>query len=143
MKKRRTRRWLRRGEDGQAMLEFALVLPIFLLILCGILDFGWLYYNQLALNNICREGARYAVVSTAEDKTTDGILRHIENFIDDTYPIEDIVVTVAYTKPLDPLSGDVVVAAEKEFQYLTPIISTVTGQQSRTLTAQVVMKVES
>ena len=142
MKKRRTRRRLR-GEDGQAMLEFALVLPIFLLILCGILDFGWLYYNQLALNNICREGARYAVVSTEENKQTDGILRHIENFIDDTYPMEDIVVTVTYTKPLDPLSGDVVIAAEKEFHYLTPVISTVTGKPSRTLTAQVVMKVES
>ena len=143
MKKRRTRGRFRRGEDGQAMLEFALILPVFLLILCGILDFGWLYYNQLALNNICREGARYAVVSTAEDHSTEGILRHIENFIDDTYPVDDIVVTVSYTKPLDPLSGDVVVAAEKEFQYLTPIISTVTGQPSRTLTAQVVMKVES
>ncbi|MBQ7540838.1 MAG: pilus assembly protein [Clostridia bacterium] len=142
MKKRRTRRRFR-GEDGQAMLELALILPIFLLILCGILDFGWMYYNQLALNNICREGARYAVVNTAENKETDGILRHIENFIDDTYPIDDVVVTVAYTKPLDPLSGDVVVAAEKEFHYLTPVISTVTGQQSRMLTAKVVMKVES
>lgn len=66
------------------------------------------------------------------------------NFHDQfTYPMEDIVVTVTYTKPLDPLSGDVVVAAQREFHYLTPIISTVTGKPSRTLTAQVVMKVES
>lgn len=140
MKKRHTRK---RGEDGQAMLELALVLPIFLLILCGILDFGWMYYNQLALNNICREGARYAVVSTAETNDTEGILRHIENFIEDTYPMDDIYVTVSYTKPLDPLSGDVVVAAQKEFHYLTPVISTVTGADSRTLSAQVVMRVES
>lgn len=125
------------------MLELALVLPIFLLILCGILDFGWMYYNQLALNNICREGARYAVVSTAETNDTEGILRHIENFIEDTYPMDDIYVTVSYTKPLDPLSGDVVVAAQKEFHYLTPVISTVTGSDSRTLSAQVVMRVES
>ncbi len=125
------------------MLELALVLPIFLLILCGILDFGWMYYNQLALNNICREGARYAVVSTAETNDTEGILRHIENFIEDTYPMDDIVVSVSYTKPLDPLSGDVVVAAQKEFHYLTPVISTVTGSDSRTLSAQVVMRVES
>ena len=142
MKKRRVLR-RRRGEGGQAMLEFALVLPIFLLILCGILEFGWLFYNQLALNNICREGARYAVVSTAENHETDGIQRHIENFIEDTYPIDEIIVTVTYTKPLDPLSGDVVVHAQKEFHYLTPIFSSVTGEDSRTLTAQVVMKVES
>ena len=72
----------RRGEDGQAMVEFALILPILLLILCGIIDFGWLFYNQLALNNICREGARYAVVNTAEDHSTDDILRHIDNYIE-------------------------------------------------------------
>lgn len=142
MKKRRSRRRLR-GEDGQAMLEFALVLPIFLLILCGMLDYGWLYYNQLALNNICREGARYAVVSTAEDHTTDGIQRHIENYVEDTYPMQDIEVTVTYSKPLDPLNGDVTVTAQKEFRYITPLISTVTGEQSRMLTAQVVMRVES
>ncbi len=142
MKKRRARRRLR-DENGQAMLEFALVLPIFLLILFGILEFGWLFYNQLALNNICREGARYAVVSTAEDHDTEGILRHIENFIEDTYPMDDVSVSVTYTKPLDPLSGDVVIYVEKEYHYLTPIISTVTGEDTRTLSAQVVMKVES
>ncbi|MBQ6268134.1 MAG: pilus assembly protein [Clostridia bacterium] len=141
MKKHRTRKRFR-DEDGQAMVEFALILPIFLLILCGILDFGWMFFNQLALNNICREGARYAVVST-EENDTNGIIRHIENFIEDSYPMDDIVVTVTYSKPLDPLNGDVIVTAEREFTYLTPVISTVTGQPSRTLSAQVVMKVES
>jgi len=134
---------LRRNEDGQAMVEFALVLPIFLLILCGIIDFGWLFYNQLALNNICREGARYAIVNTAEDHSTNAILTHIDNYIDSTYVIGDVDVTVKYTKPLDPVGGDVKVVAEKDFKYLTPIISTVTGKPSRKLVAEVVMKVES
>ena len=133
----------RRREDGQAMLEFALVLPIFLLILCGIIDFGWLFYNQLALNNICREGARYAVVNTAEDHSTDEIMRHIENYIESAYSVGEVDITVKYTKPLDPVGGDVVVAAEKEFRYLTPVISTATGRSSRPLVAEVVMKVES
>ncbi len=133
----------RRKEDGQAMLEFALVLPIFLLILCGIIDFGWMFYNQLALNNICREGARYAIVNTAEDHTTDEILRHINNYVVDTYSLGDVDVTVKYTRPLDPVSGDIVVAVSEEFSYLTPIISTVTGKPTRTLGAEVIMKVES
>ena len=68
-----------RREDGQSMVEFALILPIFLLILCGIIDFGWLFYNQLSLNNACREGARYAVVHTAENADTQAIIDHIEN----------------------------------------------------------------
>lgn len=137
------RKLFRRNEDGQAMLEFALVLPIFLLILCGIIDFGWLFYNQLALNNICREGARYAVVNTAPDHSTDDIIHHIDNYIESTYTLGDVDVTVTYTKPNDPVGGDVIVAADKEFRYLTPVISTVTGKPSRPLVAEVIMKVES
>lgn len=137
------KKFLQRREDGQAMLEFALILPIFLLILCGIIDFGWLFYNQLALNNICREGARYAIVNTAADHSTDEIMRHIDNYIEGSYSLGEVDVTVTYTKPLDPVGGDVKVAAEKEFRYLTPVISTVTGRASRPLVAEVVMKVES
>jgi Flp pilus assembly protein TadG len=44
------------------MAEFALVAPIFFLILFGIIDFGrYVYYVQV-LNNAAREGARYAIV---------------------------------------------------------------------------------
>lgn len=137
------RKIIRRKEDGQAMLEFALILPIFLLILCGIIDFGWLFYNQLALNNICREGARYAVVNTAADYSMDNICRYIDDYIEETYVIGEVDVTVSYSKPTDPLSGDVTVLAVKDFRYLTPLISSVTGKPSRTLTAEVIMKVES
>lgn len=47
---------------GQAMVEFALVAPIFLLILFGILEFGRYVYIAQILNNAAREGARYAIV---------------------------------------------------------------------------------
>ena len=133
----------RKDEEGQSMVEFALILPIFLLILCGIIDFGWMFYNQLALNNICREGARYAVVNTAPDHTTDEILRHIDNYIDSTYALGELDVEVKYTTPTNPVGGDVSVSVKEDFSYLTPIISTVTGKQSRPLTAEVIMRVES
>lgn len=47
---------------GQALAEFALVAPIFFLLLFSIIDFGrYVYYVQI-LNNAAREGARYAIV---------------------------------------------------------------------------------
>lgn len=47
---------------AQALVEFAIVAPIFFLILFGIIDFGrYVYYTQV-LNNAAREGARYAIV---------------------------------------------------------------------------------
>jgi Flp pilus assembly protein TadG len=43
---------------GQALVEFALVVPIFLLVLAGILDFGFMLYSRMSVINAAREGAR-------------------------------------------------------------------------------------
>lgn len=62
-----------KSEKGQAMVEFALVLPILLLILLGTIDVGWLFYNQLSVDNAAREAAREVCVaySTSTDLKTD------------------------------------------------------------------------
>ena len=49
-------------ESGQAIVEFALVLPLFLLLVMGIIDFGWLFYNYIAVENSARNAARIACV---------------------------------------------------------------------------------
>lgn len=47
---------------GQALVEFAVVAPIFFFLIFGMIDFGrYVYYVQI-LNNAAREGARYAIV---------------------------------------------------------------------------------
>lgn len=50
-------------DRGAAMVEFALVVPVLLLIVFGIINFGYLFGQQLALNQAVRAGARGAVVS--------------------------------------------------------------------------------
>ncbi|MBU4356015.1 MAG: pilus assembly protein [Proteobacteria bacterium] len=50
-----------RGQEGAAAVEFAIVLPILLLILAGFFDFGWLFFWQHSVTNASRAGARYAV----------------------------------------------------------------------------------
>lgn len=52
------RRAGRTGEGGQAMVEFALVLPIFLLILMGTLEYGAAIDHRTAMAYAVREGAR-------------------------------------------------------------------------------------
>jgi hypothetical protein len=47
---------------GQALLEFALVLPIFLALVFMIVDFGRVVWATGSLSNAAREGARYAIV---------------------------------------------------------------------------------
>ncbi len=139
--KKRFKLW-RQREDGQAMVEFALILPIFLLILCGIIDFGWLFYNQLTLNNACREGARYAVVNTAEDANTQAIINHIENSQFHVFANDGVDITVTYSAPNDPTSGDITVNMSADISFFTPVLSTIMGKE-KTITSTVVMKVES
>ena len=62
-----TPKWIKlrrakKAEKGQAMVELALVLPILLLILLGIIEFGHIFYSYLVIQNATRDGARYGVV---------------------------------------------------------------------------------
>lgn len=65
----------RSKEDGQSMLEFVLVLPVFLLLLFMIIDFGWLFYNMNNVQTAARNAARVACVEftdTCFSTTADG-----------------------------------------------------------------------
>ena len=52
-----------RSENGQAIVEFALVLPILMAILLGIIQFGIVFNNYITLTDATRAGARKAAVS--------------------------------------------------------------------------------
>lgn len=60
----RTRR--SRGTPGQALVEFALVLPIFLLILAAVFEFSFYAFQQMTMANAAREGARFAAQMTQQ-----------------------------------------------------------------------------
>ncbi|CAG9165019.1 hypothetical protein LMG23992_00165 [Cupriavidus laharis] len=49
-------------QKGVAAVEFAIVLPILLMIVFGIVDFGIGLYNKAVLTNAAREGARAGIV---------------------------------------------------------------------------------
>ncbi len=57
-----TRRTRWSAEDGAALIEFAVTLPLMLLILLGTIDFGMLFQRYQVLTNAAREGARIAVL---------------------------------------------------------------------------------
>jgi len=57
-----TRR-LRRGARGAALIEFVLVLPLFLTILLGVIDWGWYFVVREIAINATREGARIGSVA--------------------------------------------------------------------------------
>ncbi|MEP7216672.1 MAG: TadE family protein [Anaerolineaceae bacterium] len=55
-------RRLRSTETGQSLVEFAMVLPLFLVLLFGLVDFGRAFYSWMLITNAAREGARTGAV---------------------------------------------------------------------------------
>lgn len=58
-----------RREEGQAAFEFILILPLFILFLLLLIDFGILMYEYVSVSNAAREGARYGSVNCGADCT--------------------------------------------------------------------------
>jgi Flp pilus assembly protein TadG len=57
----------RRGDRGQAVIEMALTLPLLLLVVFGIFDFGFMFQRYEVVTNAAREGARLAVLPDYQD----------------------------------------------------------------------------
>jgi Flp pilus assembly protein TadG len=49
------------NDSGQTLVEFAISLPIFLLLVLGVIDFGYLSSTKVTLQNAVRQGGRYAI----------------------------------------------------------------------------------
>jgi Flp pilus assembly protein TadG len=57
-----------RGERGAAAVEFALVLPLLVALIFGLIDFGRAYNQQIALTQLSREGARLVSLGITDYK---------------------------------------------------------------------------
>jgi Flp pilus assembly protein TadG len=51
----------RSSQRGSTLLEFALIAPLFFLLVCGIFDFGHLFFVQMSMQDAIRQAGRFAV----------------------------------------------------------------------------------
>ena len=58
------RRW--KGQRGSEILEYALVLPILMVLVMGIMDFGLIFFSYETLESAVREGARVGVIDPTD-----------------------------------------------------------------------------
>ena len=66
-------------EDGQSLVEFALVIPIFILLMMGLLEYGFLYNNILTVQYASRQGVSIAAEAGALDGADCSVLKAVEN----------------------------------------------------------------
>lgn len=116
----------RKKQKGQGLVEFALILPILLLVILGTIEFGRIFLIYATVSNGAREGSRYGMVNPAD---TAGITTRVNETMVMTLP-ENLTVAVSYdtgpggspyTNPADVKVGDrVVVRVQYRIFALTP-----------------------
>lgn len=135
---------------GQSLVEFALVLPLFLLLFMVVMDFGTAVFTYNSLTNAAREGARLAVVNQdsasviqrAENQVSIGEI-NAPNVTIDFYQ-EAIDGTPDTSSTCSPVAVGclAVVTFESTYRPITPIIGRILFANGVTLTAQTVLSVE-
>jgi Flp pilus assembly protein TadG len=75
---------IRLNERGASAVEFAILLPVLLLVLFGTIEFGMVMYSREVLTNASREGARAGIVQQTPKPTVGQIQGVVTNYLTGT-----------------------------------------------------------
>lgn len=107
-----------KNRKGQSLVETALVLPIILLILTGIIDFGLLFNNYLMISNASREGARSASIGSTDEQ-----IRIVVKSFASTLDTIRLKITISPVQAVRATGDAATVTVQYEYSLITPIIA--------------------
>jgi Flp pilus assembly protein TadG len=114
--KRRRRAASDSRDRGSVAVEFALLLPVLLLLIFGIIDFGRAINDQITLTQAAREGARLAALGYS----TSAVTTRAQSAATGLSPVPTVTVTTAC--PTGAGTGvDAVVKLTYTFSFVTPV----------------------
>ena len=112
-----------RGNRGQSLVEFALMLPILLIILAGALDLGRLYYAHVAVTDAAAEGVAYAAIAPDD---SDEVFNRAQFASGGLVELERDQVQITCASCPNPRSGDpIAVTVSYEFGLGTPFLNAI------------------
>ncbi len=96
--------WPRRRSNGQGLVEFALVLPMLLLLLLGVIEFGRLMVIYAGVTSASREAARYGATVGEGEGGLEGYrdcqgIREAARRVSVLLPVRDVDITIWYDNP--------------------------------------------
>lgn len=138
-----------RQERGAELIEMALVLPLLLLIIMGIIDFGFMFREMNVVTNAAREGARTGILPDYDDADIDA---RVQQYMDAagvsvSCPSANCVVlkpVIDVTAPSGTFQArDVRVTIFHDWTFLSPLSTFFGGSfSSVALSGRAVMRVE-
>ncbi|MCX7745535.1 MAG: pilus assembly protein [Clostridia bacterium] len=130
------RKRLLANKKGQSVVETALVLPIIILILVGIIDFGLMFNNYLVIANASREGARNAAVGST-DMEVFSIIANMTSTLNNA----KMKITIYPSPSLRKKGEEIKVTVEYDNDLITPIMSSIIPNPLH-LKSETVMRIE-
>ena len=121
-------------ERGQSLVEFALVIPIFLMMLMGLLEFAFMFNATLATNYAARDGALLAAEGGSDLGTDCSVLKAVENDLGaptDRTDIQDVQIFDA-TAGGDQVGSATIYARTGSLSCTTPDGTAITLPYTRT-----------
>ena len=117
------------NERGAAAVEFALLLPVLLTILYGIIEFGMIMYGREVVTNASREGARAGIIQVSPKPTSGQITTIATNYLTGT-GINPSQVTITVTGAGGASPTMLTVTATYSYPWLVPYIPALLGLPS-------------
>lgn len=114
-------------EKGQSLVEFALLLPLLLYLICGIIDFGRVMYTHMQLNLVTQEAVRLGGLGRSDADIRQYTLDHVD------HPTK-VIVTISPSDSVRNPGDYVKVNLEEQIEYITPLMSTVLPSPYRVIT---------
>lgn len=121
---------------GQSLIEFVLVLPVILIMLIGMIEFGIMFNSYLTLNNAARDGARMASVGNGDGEINSRI-DEITGNLDPAY----MTITINPGEGSRDRGDSVQVTIDYEHHVFTPFIGSFIGN-TISLQGRTVMRIE-
>ncbi len=121
------RRRREKGQKGQALVEFALLIPIFLVLVFSIVDFGMGFYSWITVTNAAREGARLGAVQATQQQIEDRV------YATSDLPNEGTNMTVTVSGAQGQPGGSVVVQVDYVYDLITPLAGLVAFISAETI----------
>jgi len=112
----------RKGEKGQSLLEFALIVPILLIILAGVLDLGRLYYTYVSITDAAAEGASYAAIHPQANERAE-VLQRAQEASGALVQIDPTMVQVDC--PAVAAGAPITVTVSYSFTVATPLLNVI------------------
>ena len=137
--------WMIRKQKGASAVEFAVILPLFLLIVFGIVEWSLYLFNDHIITDASRRGARRGIIQSSPRIAEDEITNTVLNYTGDNLVTFGAQNTPSVTVPAICVTFGDNLEVNVSYNYTFMVLPALTAGKvapTKTMTARTVMKCE-